>query len=110
MSKHFRQIIVMVNGLDECGESSVCVSKSLSKLVNNTLNLFMALFSRPEIDIRECLQEAFEHIEITANSNDVRLYVLAEMEKRVQNQRLRISNMELKDEIMNKLVDGAKGM
>ena len=70
----------------------------------------MALFSRHEVNIQECLQGDFEHIEIVANSNDVRLYVLAEMEKRIQNRRLRMSNMELKDEIMNKLVNGAKGM
>lgn len=110
MSKYFKQTIVIVDGLDECGDDSDIVSETLSELANYTTNMSMALFSRREVNIQGWLQEDFEHIEIAAKSNDVRLYVAAEMEKRIQNRRLRISNMELKDEIMNKLVDGAKGM
>lgn len=110
MSKHFKQIIVIVDGLDECGDSSDSVLESLSELASYTSNTSMALFSRHEVNIQEWLHEDFEHIEIAAKSNDVRLYVGAEMEKRIQSRRLRISNMELKDEIMKKLVNGAKGM
>lgn len=110
MSKHFGQIIIIVDGLDECGESSDVVAETLSELAKYTSNMSMALFSRHEVNIQEWLRDDFEHIEIAAKSNDVRLYVAAEMEKRIQNRRLRISNMDLKDEIMNKLVDGAKGM
>ena len=110
MSKHFQQILVIVDGLDECGDSSDVVVESLSELASYTSNMSMALFSRHEVNIQGWLEKDFEHVEIAAQSNDVQLYVAAEMEKRIHNRRLRISSMELKDEIMNRLVDGAKGM
>lgn len=110
MSEHFKQIIVIVDGLDECGESSDVVVETLSELATYTSKMSIALFSRHEVNIEEWLREDFDHIPIAAKSDDVRLYVGAEMEKRIQNRRLRISNLELKDEIMNKLVEGAKGM
>lgn len=110
MSKYFKQTIVIVDGLDECDDNSDDVTATLAELVNYTPNMSMALFSRHEVNIQERLQRDFEHIEIAAQSHDVRLYVAAEMEKRIQNRRLRISNMELKDEVMKKLIDGAKGM
>ncbi|KAK3690507.1 hypothetical protein B0T22DRAFT_481680 [Podospora appendiculata] len=40
----------------------------------------------------------------------VRLYAAAEIQKRMDNRSLRLSSMDLKDEIIEKLVDGAKGM
>lgn len=110
MSRQFKQTLVIIDGLDECGDSSDIVTDNLSKLTNSTPNMSMALFSRREVNIEQWLQQDFKHIEIAAQSTDVRLYVAAEMEKRIQNRRLRISNMALKDEILNKLVDGAKGM
>lgn len=110
MSGHFKQTLVIVDGLDECGDSTDVVVEALSELANYTPNMSMALFSRHEANIQDFLQEDFEHISIAAKSDDVRLYVGAEMEKRIQNRRLRITSIELKDEIMNKLVEGAKGM
>ncbi|PGH32755.1 hypothetical protein GX50_04470 [[Emmonsia] crescens] len=83
MSEHFKQKIVIVDGLDECGDNT---------------------------DTVEWLQEDFDHIPIAAKSDDVRLYVGAGVEKRIENRRLRITSMELKDEIMSKLVEDAKGM
>jgi hypothetical protein len=62
----------------------------------------MALFSRHEVKIQGWLQEDFDHIFIVGNSEDVRLYIGAEIEKRIQNRRLQITSMELKDEIINK--------
>ena len=110
MSEHFKQVIVIVDGLDECGDSTDVVVETLSELANYTPNMSMALLSRHEVNIQGWLQDDFGHIPIAANSEDVRLYVGAEMEKRIQNRRLQITSVELKDEIMNKLVEGAKGM
>ena len=110
MSKHFKQTIIIVDGLDECGDNSDDVLETLTELANYTQNMSLALFSRHEVNIRDWLQEDFEHIEIAAKSDDVKRYVEAEMEKRIQHRRLHISNLDLKDEIKNKLVDGAKGM
>ena len=110
MSEHFKQIVVIVDGLDECGDSTDDVVETLRELADYTPNMSVTLLSRHERNIQERLQEDFDHIPIAANSEDVRLYVGAEVEKRVQNRQLRITTIELKDEIMNKLVEGAKGM
>lgn len=110
MSKHFKQIIVIVDGLDECGDSSDVVIKTLSELATFTPKMSMTLFSRHEVNIEEWLQEDFNHISIAAKNDDVKLYVRAKMKKRIQNRRLRITSMKLKNEIMNKLVENAKGI
>jgi len=86
------------------------VVEALAELANYTPNMSTSLFSRPEINIRDWLQEDFDHISIAASSDDVRLYAGAEMEHRIQTRRLRITSMGLKDEILNRLVDKAKGM
>ncbi|KAF2488662.1 hypothetical protein BU16DRAFT_224836 [Lophium mytilinum] len=110
MSEHFKQIIIIVDGLDECGDNTDDVVQALSELADYTPNTSVALLSRHEANIEAWLREDFDHIAIAAKSDDVRLYVGAEMERRIQNRQLRITSMELKDEILTKLVEGAKGM
>ncbi|KAF2811526.1 ankyrin [Mytilinidion resinicola] len=110
MSEHFKQILVVVDGLDECGDNTDLVVETLSELANYTPNMSMALLSRHEVNIEEWLREDFDHIPIAAKSDDIRLYVGAEMDKRIQNRQLRITSLELRDEIMNRLVERAKGM
>lgn len=110
MSDNFKQVIFIVDGLDECGHSTDVVVETLAELANYTPNMSTSLFSRPEVNIQECLQEDFDHISIAARSDDVRLYAGAEIEQRIQIRRLRITSIGLKDEILNRLVDKAKGM
>ena len=58
-----------------------------------------------EINIRDHLQDYFEHISIAAQSDDDRLYIGYELETRIQNRRLRILSVEAKDNILNKLIE-----
>jgi hypothetical protein len=51
MSKHFKQIIVIVDGLDECDDSSDIVIETLWELVTYTSKMSIALFSRHEVNI-----------------------------------------------------------
>jgi len=70
----------------------------------------LALLSRDERNIRDKLEDGFTHIPIAAHTEDVRLYVGAEIETRMRSKKLRIRSQSLKEEIINTLVDGAQGM
>ncbi|RSL75369.1 hypothetical protein CEP51_010926 [Fusarium floridanum] len=112
MCEVFTQVYLIVDGLDECGdevESTVddLVSLSLAD-ENHTIHLF--LLSRDEFIIRQRTMPQFHWIEIEAHTQDVQLYVATELEKRISKKKLRLRDMALKDEILAKLVEGAKGM
>lgn len=112
MCKIFTQGYLIVDGLDECGdevESTVddLVSLSLAD-ANHNINLF--LLSRDEFMIRQQTMPHFHWIEIEAHTEDVQLYVATELEQRIGKKKLRLRDMALKDEILSKLVEGAKGM
>ncbi|OTA82273.1 hypothetical protein M434DRAFT_37202 [Hypoxylon sp. CO27-5] len=110
MSKLFDQTIMIVDGLDECGDTTDNVVKILMELADYSAGISMALFSRNHDDIRFYLQADFEHISIAAHEGDVRLYVGAELDKRLQLRQLRLGDMNMKDEIMSVLVKKSGGM
>lgn len=108
----YDQVFLIVDGLDECGTHTDDTLKSLLLLLGKESQEFisMALLSRDEIPIRQQLEDNFGHIEIAAHTEDVQLYVAAEIDQRISSKKLRIRDISLKDEIMAQLVDGAKGM
>ena len=111
MSEKFSHTIIIVDGLDECDDRTDDVVDSLSELVDYSTAVSMALFSRNHYNIRVRLEEAdFEHIAIAAHTEDIQLYVAAELDKRIRSRRLQLTNMEMKDEIMETLVNRAEGM
>lgn len=93
--------------------------ESFTKLVTQLLaslsdigeakNIKSLFLSRDDPDIRLVLK-GFVHISIAASSNDLRLFVQAEIELRTRNKDLRIKDQTLKEEIMKRLLDGADGM
>ncbi|ETS86024.1 hypothetical protein PFICI_04049 [Pestalotiopsis fici W106-1] len=109
-SEAFDRILLVVDGLDECGDNAEIVSRVLSRLNQDIPNLSSALFSRDEPGIRDVLQDQFDQIDIAAHSEDISLYVGAELEKRIEQRQLRINDMHLKDEILLILTTGAQGM
>ncbi|KPM45274.1 hypothetical protein AK830_g1308 [Neonectria ditissima] len=110
MAGLFDQTTIIVDGLDECGDNTADVVEILVELSDYSTNLSMALFSRDHFDIRVHLEKAFDHVPIAAHTDDIKLYVSTELEKRTQTGRLRISDLQVKDEIMETLVRGEKGM
>lgn len=70
----------------------------------------MALLSRDEFDIRWRLERSFDHVKIAAHTEDVRLYVASEVERRIASGNLAFRRMSLKDTIIAELVRGAQGM
>ncbi|KAI4602531.1 hypothetical protein KJ359_009779 [Pestalotiopsis sp. 9143b] len=109
-SEDFDRVLLMVDGLDECGDNADHVSRVLSDLAQEADNMSSAFFTRDEEGIRDIFEERFDQIEIAARSEDISLYVGAELDKRIEKGQLRISDMKLKDEIHSRLTSGAQGM
>ena len=98
-----------MDGLDECTVRRPCVVELLSSL-NDSSNGVKTLFaSRDELDIRTKLG-TFSNISIAARNSDLRLYVAAELQKRIETKQLHLRNLSLKEHIMDKLVEKAQGM
>lgn len=112
----FDQAYLIVDGLDECGdyvEASVQALRSIGRSRdggNESFIVNIALLSRDEVNIRERLEGLYHWVEIEAHTEDLELYVAAELTERIGSRRLRIRDMGLRDHILTTLVNGAKGM
>ncbi|KAI1736367.1 hypothetical protein F4680DRAFT_265434 [Xylaria scruposa] len=106
----FDQIILVVDGLDECGDNTNEVTQALADIPDYSANVTMALTSRDEYNIDLKLRDSFTKIKSGARKEDLLLYVASEIDRRIKDGRLRINDMELKDEILAKLSDDADGM
>ncbi|KAG8169168.1 hypothetical protein KVR01_001917 [Diaporthe batatas] len=107
----FKHVHLIVDGLDECGENTDNVMRGVLDILEcrDNLPVSTALLSRDEHNIASRL-ENFTQVEIAAHTADITEYVTSEIEKRISNKSLRIDNLSLKGEIIDRLVDGAKGM
>jgi hypothetical protein len=103
----FDEVSILIDGVDECHDGSI-VSETLTRLCKSP-TVRMLIFSRQEHDMKWFLAD-FQQLSIAAESQDLRLYVPAEIEIRQRRQKLRINNPDLVDEMIDKLVDGAQGM
>jgi len=111
MSNVFEDVRLIVDGLDECGDSAGEASRTLKSLVAGDHTMSMCILSRDEPDIREEFQSAFcDYIEIAAHTKDLDHYVRSEMEERRKIKRLRVKSNDLKEEIVRQLVSRANGM
>lgn len=108
MVAHYDLVYLVVDGIDECGSNVVEVLQSLKQLTRGS-QVNLALFSRNEPDIIEELSES-PRIEIAAHTEDLELYVLAQMESRKRLGGLAIKNPELHEHIRRTLIEGANGM
>lgn len=108
MTNHYDRAYLAIDGLDECGPNATEVIQSLKQLTQG-IQVNMALFSRNEPDIAEELSDS-HHIEIAAHTEDLELYVLAEMESRKRLGNLAVKNPDLHEHIRRTLIGGANGM
>lgn len=105
---HNDESMIVVDGLDEISTGRSDVTRLLAVL-SSCANIKVILSSRPEIDIKRHLS-SFAPISIAACSADLQLYVASQVEKRISNGSLTISDPILKEEIMRALVERAEGM
>lgn len=108
MFRFFRNVSLIIDGVDECRDPTA-VAEVLASIVDESAKVRMLVSSRREADIEPFLME-FEQLSIAAESQDLRLYVPAQIEKRTRLRKLRIQDPDVKDEIVEKLVNGAEGM
>ncbi|KAF5228361.1 hypothetical protein FAUST_11138 [Fusarium austroamericanum] len=110
MIKTFRQVLIVVDGLDECGNKMGSVTMSLATFASLDTPASVALFSRQEPDIRARLGNDFTEIPIEAHIEDIEIYVKAELEKRIQSRSLRLTDPDTAHKIEEELVRRADGM
>ncbi len=110
MLLQFDRTYLIVDGLDECDKHVDQVVGAISSWAENQERSSIALLSRDEASIRGYLQDGYENVEIAAHTEDVTEYVTAQIEERVRTRRLRLHDPRLKEEIVQKLTDGAGGM
>lgn len=107
ISKHFDQVHIVIDGLDEVG-AAIVVDRSdlialLSTLHHEPSHMKTIIFSRAESDIQSQLTE-FKSVSIAARSSDLQLYVAAKLRT------LAINDNHLRLEVLEALVRGADGM
>jgi len=102
---------IIIDALDECVGNVRDVTELLMSLGETTVvaNVKLLLLSRDEFEIRELL-DARPQISIAAENSDLRLYVGFEIEDRMRRRQLRIKNPSLKEQIVERLTNGAEGM
>jgi NTP pyrophosphatase (non-canonical NTP hydrolase) len=110
MMEELDKVFIIIDGLDECADNTDDVLEILMSLVNSQEKVSLALLSRDEQNIREKLEDEFTHVPIAAHTEDLQLFVAAEIENRIKSNKLRIRNPNLKDEIIQTLIKGAHGM
>jgi hypothetical protein len=107
MASQFTNVSILVDGLDECNEMTIEVVEMLAGLGGP--NLKTLFLSRAEQHIREILAD-YTQLSIAARNSDLKLYVASEIEIRTRTNRLRIKSDQLKEHILDKLVNDADGM
>ncbi|PVH94333.1 ankyrin [Periconia macrospinosa] len=111
MSDTFEDVRIIVDGVDECGNSAGEVSRELRLMASQHDTMSLGLLSRDEQDIRDELDDSFcDYIEISAHTKDLEHYVRCEIEDRMAKRRLKVKSIDLKDEIIKQLVSRANGM
>ena len=108
MFRTFTDVAILIDGLDECHDAGE-VSEGILDLKFEGVSVHTLVFSRHETNIEPFLID-FHHVKIAAESQDLRLYVPAQIEERVRRRKLRIRDNSVKDLIIDRLVNGADGM
>ena len=111
MASKFNNAMIVVDALDECGTQSKFITRLLSDLHSSdeSGSIKTLFLSRGEQEIHEIL-DGYEQVSLAARSSDLRLFVGAQIELRIRNGDLRIKDESLKQDMMERLVEGADGM
>ncbi|KAK1961021.1 hypothetical protein LY78DRAFT_750476, partial [Colletotrichum sublineola] len=109
MSKFFEHVLIVVDGVDECGSGTTNVAESLTSLISQGEKTFrVAILSRLQKDIRNLLDERFCNVEMTHTENDKHLFTATELEKRIACGDLTFADAAMKDTTIQKLCLGSE--
>ena len=117
--QQFGRIFFVLDALDECTldqRKDLCdfifsVTNTASTSTSGIVKLFVASRKEPDIE-RAFRQRSIPTIEVAAAKvdNDIEVYVKAQIELRLQDERLVLRDMTLKDKILSALTTKAGGM
>ncbi|RBR18897.1 uncharacterized protein FIESC28_05819 [Fusarium coffeatum] len=107
MCQLFPKVFLIVDGLDECINNTREITRGVAHLASSIPNLSIALFSRREVEISSELVPEYEQIEISAHTQDLELYIDAEIAERPTLCRL---PSEESNRIKHTLISKANGM
>ncbi|KAI1861488.1 hypothetical protein JX265_009455 [Neoarthrinium moseri] len=108
-SYEFERVLIVVDGIDEANGLITELLPSLLEILTCE-KISLALISRDEVATREVLEGDFSEISVAATGDDVKRYVTGEIETRVRSRRLRNIGIQMKEEILECLLEGACGM
>lgn len=109
--RQYDRTYLIVDGLDECGQHVDEIVEAITSWADNEDRLSIALLSRDQTNIGGYLRNGgYPKIEIAAQTEDVALYVMAQIKERTRRGRLRLHDPLLEGEIVERLTKGAKGM
>lgn len=110
MTSVYDHAFIIVDAVDEIGQDRSSVIGLLQNLIGQSTDNVKILFtSRNEPDIQSMFKD-YDQVCVAAQSSDLRLYVAAVIEERTRTRKLKIRDASLKEDIMQRLVDGADGM
>ena len=110
MVGHYDCFYIVVDAIDECPDNHRHeVLRILKDITKKASKAHVIYTSREETNIQEAFNE-FKAVHITANTNDLELYVASEIQMRTSSGRLKIRDSEVKDKIINKLIHKPDGM
>ena len=108
MIRRFGSVSILIDGIDECHEATA-VTEKLASLASESPSVRLLAFSRKEAEM-EPFFDGYTQMSIAAESQDLRLYVPSQIEMRTRLRRLRIKDPNVKDKIIETLVNDADGM
>ena len=108
VTRFFDNVMLVVDGLDECDNYTGDVVELLVKL--SASKSIKCLFLSREFENIKTLLGGWPSVSIAARNQDLRLYVLSEIELRTKRGQLEIYDQTLKDQIVRRLTEEADGM
>lgn len=119
IAQQFNSVFLVVDALDECTEDQrVDLYEFFTGIIEYSsgmnyalVKLFVASRKEPDIE-RTFLRKSFPTIEVEATKvdNDIKLYVTAQIEQRLDSGSLILNDTMLKDKILTTLTSTAGGM
>ncbi|KAI3558345.1 hypothetical protein CABS03_02494 [Colletotrichum abscissum] len=95
----YEKVFIDLDGLDERGDNVAEVAEAIKFLFEASSSASIAVFSRDEPEIKDEFAAEFAHIEIAAHTEDLDIYIRAEMAHRRQPHNLSIHNPLFTEEI-----------
>ncbi|KAG0633799.1 hypothetical protein HOY80DRAFT_583699 [Tuber brumale] len=109
ISEHHYQMIIIVDGVDECSEAYYVASRLL-ELTKKSRNIKVFVSSREQEAIKTALGECVRiYIEPEFINDDVKQYIQTVLDEKAQNALLS-ADAGLKGKITSSIVDGTRGM